>query len=92
MDMNFLHRAQHMLAQGEPVRIDHSILVATLAAQRQAQVTVRARARIELAASAARPDEPLVELLLAGPAWRQALSAQRGCFSRAEAGRRINVR
>jgi hypothetical protein len=36
-------------------------------------------------------EEPLVELLVGGPCRRQALFIQRGCFSRAEAGRRINV-
>jgi hypothetical protein len=89
MDMAFLHRADRMLAHGEPARIDHSMLVATLAAQRQAQAAIRTRP----AAVAAYPpsDEPLVELLLGGPSRHQALAAQRGCFSRAEAGRKINV-
>ncbi len=89
MDMAFLHRAERMLAQGQPARIDHSILVATLAAQ-------RAHGRIEperrpLPPDSLGADEPLVELLLGGPARQKALSAQQGCFSRAEAGRHINV-
>jgi hypothetical protein len=89
MDMAFLYRAERMLAQGQPARIDHSILVATLAAQR-AHVKIEDEGRPLPTASLA-ADEPLVELLLGGPARRQALSAQQGCFSRAEAGRLINV-
>ena len=88
MDMAFLRRAESLLTP-QPARIEHRLLVATLAAQREA--------RAELAASgtpaampAAGRDEPMVELLLGGPGWRRALSAQRGCFSRAEAGRRVN--
>ena len=91
MDMAFLHRAERMLALGEPARIDHSILVATLAAQRKAQLAMAVRTESTIAAQPP-GEEPLVELVLGGPLWRQALSAQRGCFSRAEAGRRINVR
>jgi len=89
MDMAFLHRAEPILAQGQPARIDHSLLVAAVAAQR-AHVAADVESR-PLQAISRVTDEPLVELLVCGPAWRQALSAQRGCFSRAEAGRKINV-
>ena len=53
---------------------------------------VRQAATVAAAAEAAGPsvEEPIVELLLGGPDWQRAISAQRGCFSRAEAGRRIN--
>ncbi|HEX8642151.1 MAG TPA: hypothetical protein VF704_13485 [Allosphingosinicella sp.] len=91
MDMAFLDRAERMLALGEPARIDHSILLATLAAQRRENGSHGVS--IEAAVTGgALDEEPLIELVLAGPTWRQALAAQRGCFSRAEAGRRINVR
>ena len=36
-------------------------------------------------------EEPLVELLTAGPDWRRAARAQGGCFNRAEAGRGRNA-
>ncbi|HEV2865482.1 MAG TPA: hypothetical protein VGX37_03135 [Allosphingosinicella sp.] len=90
MDMAFLRQAERMLARGAPARIDHSIFVAALAAQREALVTIRSQASLCAPADQGRPEDPLVELVLAGPAWRQALSAQRGCFSRVEAGRRRN--
>ncbi|MDQ4087519.1 MAG: hypothetical protein M3177_05865 [Pseudomonadota bacterium] len=90
MDMAFLQRAERMLARGEPVRIDHAIFIATLAAQRQATVTIHLQVHPTSSRDREPAEEPLVELLIGGPSWRQALRAQRGCFSRAEAGRRIN--
>jgi hypothetical protein len=89
MDMAFLRRAQHMLAQHHPVRIDHSILVAALAAEREAH-GAPIRLHLPPPPETACGEEPMVELLIGGPGWRQALWAQRGCFSRAEAGRRVN--
>jgi hypothetical protein len=54
-------------------------------------VTARARVAVERIGMGRRDDDPLVELLVAGPRWREAASRQRGCFSRAEAGRRVNA-
>lgn len=88
MDMGFLRRAERLLANRQPARLDHSMLCAALAAQR----SVAAAARLQgPACRTLRPvDDPLTELLTAGPGWREALADQGGCFSRAEAGRRIN--
>ena len=85
MDMAFLRRAERMLEERQPLRLDHALLVAAVSAQQ----TAIASARIQ--AKAAPTPGALIELLLAGPRWREAASRQRGCFSRAEAGRRINV-
>jgi hypothetical protein len=87
--MSFLRRAERMLDERRPARLDHELLIAALDAQRMAAAAQAGPA----AASQPAPgeDEPLVELLLAGPGWRRAASRQRGCFSRAEAGRRINA-
>ena len=90
MDMAFLRRAQRMLVQHQPARIDHSILIAALAAQGEGRFTLRRRLDTGAAPGEAGGEEPMVELLIGGPGWRQALWAQRGCFSRAEAGRRVN--
>jgi len=89
MDMAFLRRAERMFADERPVQLDHATLLAALAARRSASGEARVEARVA-AAVVARGEQPLVELLLGGPRWRQALSAQQGCFSRAEAGRRLN--
>ena len=89
MDMAFLRRAQRMLVQHQPARIDHAILIAALAAEREAH-GAPIRLHLPAAPETACGEEPMVELLIGGPGWRQALWAQRGCFSRAEAGRRVN--
>jgi len=90
MDMAFLRRAERVLTQDQPARIDHSILIAALAAQGEGRGASRRRFDLAAASGEGGGEEPMVELLLGGPGWRQALWAQRGCFSRAEAGRRVN--
>jgi len=90
MDMAFLRRAERILEEREPLRLDHQLLVAALSAQQSAGVTARARIVVKRQNPGACDDDPLIEVLLAGPRWREAASRQRGCFSRAEAGRRIN--
>ena len=86
--MAFQRRAERMLAARHVTRLDHAMLVAALTAHGP-------RATESVQSPMAEPvgpavEDPLVELLLAGPDWRRAISAQRGCFSRAEAGRRLN--
>jgi hypothetical protein len=81
MDMAFLQRAQRMLGESRPAPIDHGLLLAALAG-RAAMAPQRGEALVE---------EPLVELLTAGPDWRRAAIAQGGCFNRAEAGRGRNA-
>ena len=90
MDMGFLRRAGQLLGDREPVRLDHALLMAALAAQQSAS-GVRTPAETPATRAEGTPDDPLTELLLAGPGWRRAACQQRGCFSRAEAGRRINA-
>ena len=91
MDMAFLRRAERILEERESLRLDHQLLVAALAAQQETAV-VTARARIVAMAPrlGLSEEDPLIELLLAGPRWREAIARQQGCFSRVEAGRRIN--
>ena len=90
MDMAFLRRAARILEEREPLRLDHQLLVAALAAQQSAAGRDNSRQEEAPAPAAPRDEEPLIEVLLAGPRWREAATRQRGCFSRAEAGRRIN--
>ena len=90
MDMAFLRRAERMLDERRPARLDHALLMAALAAQQVAADAGRERPAGPSAAPCGE-DDPLIELLLAGPGWRRAASKQQGCFSRAEAGRRINT-
>ena len=90
MDMAFLRRAERILEEREPLRLDHALLVAALSAQRTAIVVARKSGSVRQSRPGFAEDDPLIELLLAGPRWREAATKQRGCFSRAEAGRRIN--
>ena len=91
MDMAFLRRAERILEERESLRLDHQLLVAALAAQQQtATVTARSRVVVTQAWIGSSDEDPLIEVLLAGPRWREAATRQRGCFSRAEAGRRVN--
>jgi hypothetical protein len=88
MDESFQLRARRLLGKREPAPLDFSILTATLAAQAATSAAARAQARAGAATPA--PADPLGELVLGGPDWAEAASAQRGCFNRAEVKRRRN--
>ena len=89
MDESFQLRAKRLLGKSAPAALDFSLLSATLSAQAAASEAARAQARAGAAAAPA-PAEPLGEIVLGGPEWSQAASAQRGCFNRAEVKRRRN--
>jgi hypothetical protein len=82
MDLSFFRRAEQRFASRTPARLDFGMLVAALRAQREAAPAALA------ATSAPAPSfaDPLAEILLGGPAWREAVAAQRGCFNPAVAG------
>ena len=93
MDIAFHRRAQRLLDGAAPASIDHDMLVAILNHRpRPAEsgggdgVTDEGRA-----APASRDDYPIVDLLLEGARSPASLRAQGGSFSRAEAGRRVNI-
>jgi hypothetical protein len=87
MDMVFPLGSRRLPADRHPATLDFAVLTAALAAQRALGAGGRSPS-----SPSSRPagEEALVELILAGPGWRQAASMQQGCFSRAEAGRRTN--
>ena len=85
MDESFQLRAHRLLDGSQPARLDFPMLTAALSAQASASAAARAQAR------AAPPAEPIGEIVLAGSGWREAVSAQRGCFNRAEVKRRRNT-
>ena len=41
MDMTFLRRAERILEEREPMRLDHALLIAALAAQQTANAAAR---------------------------------------------------
>jgi len=88
MDLGFLRRAEARFASGAAAHPDFGMLVAALATAQAASPAARAFGHV--AAGPAVP-EPLVELLCAGPLWREARAAQRGAFHPALARqRRVN--
>ena len=84
MDMSFFRRARRALDKSEPAPLDHDRLVAELAAQKAGGV--------ETPGESASQEDPLTELLTGAPGWREAVTRQGGCFSRAAAGRRGKAR
>jgi hypothetical protein len=87
MDLAFLLRAERMLDRRSESGIDYGVLVATLAAHQAASVTGRAAAlRAQRHRAFGRRNEALVELLTAGPAWREAGRTLGGSFNRKIAG------
>ena len=78
MDLSFFRRAEQRFASRTPARLDFGMLVATLRTQRDA---CPAAARAAAATPAARFADPIAEILLAGPAWREAVTVQGGCFN-----------
>jgi hypothetical protein len=91
MDMAFLRRAERILEERQPLRLDHALLIAALSAQHTAGVTARPRCEAVQPRPALAEDDPLIEVVLGGPRWREAATRQQGCFNRAEAGRRVNA-
>jgi hypothetical protein len=87
MDLSFLRRAQMRFASGSPVGLDYGVLVATLEAVQSASAAARSVRALGAQGAATPRQDPLVELLLGGAAWRDALAAQGGCFNRAQAAR-----
>ncbi|HEX4738966.1 MAG TPA: hypothetical protein VH331_15550 [Allosphingosinicella sp.] len=78
MDLGFFRRAEALLASRSAARLDVGVLVATLHLQQAASAGAQAQAIGEALPC---PEDPLAELLSAGPAWRQAAAALHGCFN-----------
>ena len=84
MDLSFFRRAERALARRSDAPLDYRVLVATLEALQSTSPTARC---VRLARDTSNPTprhDPLVELLLGGAEWRDAVGAQGGCFSRGQ--------
>jgi hypothetical protein len=77
MDLSFFRRAEQRFASRAPAGLDFGMLVATLRAQRDSTPAASVRPPEPEASFA----DPIAEILLAGPGWREAVAAQRGCFN-----------
>jgi hypothetical protein len=92
MDEAFLIRARHMLGEPRRAELDYELLVATLRSHQSSSAAARAaREERERREAAERTAGPLVELLVAGPAWREAVLIQRGCFNSPIMMQRVNA-
>ncbi len=87
MDLSFFRRAQSGFASRSAARLDYGVLVATLEAMQSASAAARAVRGFGGQGAAAPRQDALVELLLGGGGWREALNAQGGCFNAAQAAR-----
>jgi hypothetical protein len=81
MDLGFFRRANSVQAAPSAAGLDYELLVAGLRALQATSVTARAQARNALGNG----QTALVELLLGGPGWREAIGQQRGSFNRSAA-------
>ena len=91
MDLGFFLKRERLVRRSA-ARVEYRVLVATL----EAMQTASAAARAEVIANGRRPEpgaaqDPLVELVLGGSAWRDAIVAQGGCFHAAHARNRGNA-
>jgi hypothetical protein len=78
MDFSFLRRAEQRFASRQAAQPDFGMLLVAL--RTQASASTAAQALVQWGAG--RPfAHPLAEIVLGGPAWRQAVAIQGGCFS-----------
>jgi hypothetical protein len=84
MDLSFSRRAEAVFARRGAAPLDYRVLVATLEAIQSASPAARSIRSGPEAADMSPGHDPIVELLLGGPSWRDAVAAQRGCFNRAQ--------
>jgi hypothetical protein len=82
MDLGFFRRTRNPGAGRSTARLDFGMLTATLKAYQAASVTARVQARTPCGGQVPqRLQTALVEILTAGPQWRDAVSEQGGSFS-----------
>ena len=84
MDVSFFRRAERVFARRNAARLDYRVLVATLEALQSASPAARSIRSARATADLAPNHDPMVELLLGGTAWREAVGAQGGCFNRGQ--------
>ena len=86
MDLGFFRRGLSDSADRSSVRLDYELLTASLQACQSASVTARTYAQ----SGAGKPanessQDALVEILLGGPRWKEAIDEQGGSFNAARA-------
>lgn len=88
MDLSFFRRRPRGFRNSSAAPLEYAVLVASLQAMQSGSAASRALRSFAPEAAATEGRYPLVELLLGGPAWAEAITEQRGCFNAAQASRR----
>jgi hypothetical protein len=78
--LTFFRRAEQRFASRSAAPLDYCVLIASLAALQSSSAAARALRGFAGAGVAAVARDPIVELILGGPAWREAIEAQGGSF------------
>jgi hypothetical protein len=82
MDLGFFRRGRPTTSESSSARLDYDKLTATLQAFQSTSATAKAQALASEPEARGRiANAPLVELLTAGPEWRQAVDRQGGSFN-----------
>jgi hypothetical protein len=90
MDLGSFRHSEPGPDEHAPVELDFSLLMAALQAFQASSATARAHAEPKSGGDEGRSGhEPLVELLVGGPKWREAVSEQGGSFNRFYARQRV---
>jgi hypothetical protein len=89
MELGFVRNSGLESAGRSSAGLDFGVLTAALRTFQAASATARAHAGPDAGGKPAKGSNgSLVELLIAGPQWQQALEEQGGCFNRSCARRR----
>jgi len=84
MDLGFFRRARAATVDRTSAQLDYGMLTAALQAWQSTSVTARLQAQAPEQEPELRPSNtPLVELLIGGPEWREAVDRQGGSFNAA---------
>jgi hypothetical protein len=82
MDLGFFRRARAATAERSPAQLDYGMLTAALQACQSTSVTARLQAEApEPQFSAPGGSAPIVEVLIGGPDWQDAVNRQGGSFN-----------
>jgi hypothetical protein len=81
MDLSFFRNAQTRFASRSAARLDYRVLVATLEALQSSTATARSIRGLGAEGETDPINDGLVELILGGGGWREAIVAQRGSFN-----------
>ena len=86
MDLGFFRRGMPAARDGAAAQLDYRLLTAALQAYQSASPAARAQME-DSGGLTLSGRSPLVEILLGGPGWKEAVRAQKGSFNAAWIGR-----